>query len=166
MANVEFHDFSVQVTEALDDAVIKFLYEAATTIDSVTKENSSPERYGDIQANALWSYRVNEDEKEARVGSDQEAGYWEEFGTGEHALYKNGRKGWWVYIEGQSSQGGGKTYGSKQEAEEVAAFLRSKGLKAHATNGREPNRPLFRAFNGKKGALERRAAQILKEGLK
>lgn len=166
MANVEFHDFSVQVTEALDDAVIAFLREAATTILSVTEENSSPEKYGDKQANALWSYRVDEEGREARVGSEEEAGYWEEFGTGEHALYRNGRPGWWVYIEGQASQGGGKTYGSKEEAEDAAAFLRSKGLKAHATNGRKPNRPLFRAFNEKKGALERRAAEILKEGLK
>jgi hypothetical protein len=61
-------------------------------------------------------------------------------------LNGDGRKGWWVYIEGQDSGKGGKSYSTKAEAEEAAEFLRKvKKLDAHVTNGIDPNRPLYRA---------------------
>ena len=33
------------------------------------------------------------------VGSPLENAIWEEFGTGEYALYGNGRKGGWYYVD-------------------------------------------------------------------
>jgi hypothetical protein len=159
---VEFEDFSVQVIEALDDAAIAYLYEAAGELEAQTKRNSRPKKYEGRMAHALWKYVVDEGGKEATVGSPHEAAYWEELGTGEYALNKDGRKGWWVYIDGQASQGGGKTYPNKEEAEMAAAYLRSKGYKAHATNGIEPNRPLYRSFASLKSALIRRAEEVLK----
>ena len=144
----EFHDFSVRVTEEMTDALIAGLYEAAGELQARTKRNSRQgHTYGDIQATALWKYQVDEGKMEAQVGSPHEAGFWEEFGTGEHALNKDGRKGWWVYVEGQDSGKGGKSYSTKAEAEEAAEFLKKvKKLDAYATNGIEPNRPLHRAF--------------------
>jgi len=153
MANVEFKDFTIKVTEAMEDALIAGLYEAAGEIEAKTKRNSRQgHKYGDIQATALWKHQVNEGNMEAQIGSEYEAGYWEEFGTGEHALNKDGRKGWWVYVEGQDSGSGGKTYATKEEAEDAAKYLRHvKKLEAYATNGIDPNRPLHRAFaSGKK----------------
>lgn len=146
--SVEFQDYTIQVTEAMEEAVIAGLEEAAGEIEARTIRNSRQgHKYGDIQATALWKHQVDEGEKKASVGSPHEAGYWEEFGTGELALHGDGRKGWWVYVEGQDSGKGGKSYPSKAEAEEAAAFLRKvKGLDAYATNGIAPNEPLRRAF--------------------
>ncbi len=153
---VEFHDFSIKVTEAMEEALVAGLHEATGELEARTKRNSRQgHAYGDKQATALWNHQVNEGKMEGSVGSPFEAGFWEEFGTGEHALNKNGRKGWWVYIEGQDSGSGGKSYATKEEAEQAAAFLRRvKKLEAYATDGIEPNRPLFRAFSSGKAVVK------------
>jgi hypothetical protein len=153
---VEFQDFSVKVTEAMSEALIAGLYEATGELQARTKRNSRQgHTYGDIQATALWDAEVDEGAMEGRVGSQHEAGYWEEFGTGEHALHGDGRKGWWVYVEGQDSGTGGKSYSSKEEAEEAAQFLRRvKKVEAHATNGIDPNRPLHKAFSSARPVVQ------------
>lgn len=154
--SVEFQDFSVKVTEAMEDALVAGLHEAAGELEARTKRNSRQgHKYGDIQATGLWKHQVDEGAMEASVGSPYEAGYWEEFGTGEHALNKDGRKGWWVYVEGQDSGSGGKSYPTKEEAEKAAKFLRKvKKLDAYATNGIDPNRPLHRAFSSAKPVVQ------------
>ena len=163
MADVEFQDFSIQVKEALEDAVIAYLQEAAAEVESQTIRNSRQgKKYKGKEARSLWSHSVDEGEKVATVGSKDEAGYWEEFGTGEYALHKDGRKGWWVYVEGNDTPRAHQNYYTEEEAKATAAYLRSKGLDAHATNGIKPNRPLHRAFVSKKSALIRRAEQVLK----
>ena len=161
---VELHDFTIKVTEDIEDALIAGLHEAAGELEARTVRNSRQgHSYGDISARALWDHNVNEGAMEASVGSPHEAGYWEEFGTGEHALNKNGRKGWWVYVEGQDSGKGGKSYPTKEEAEDAARFLRKvKKLDAYATNGIEPNRPLHRAFKSGKNAVQAIFAEKLK----
>ena len=148
MAEVEFIDFSAEVIEGMESALIAGLYEAAGELETMTVRNSRQgHKYGNIQATALWDHMVDEGKMTAYVGSPHEAAYWEEFGTGEHALNGDGRKGWWVYVEGQESGKGGKSYSSQKEAEEAAEFLRKvKKLNAYATNGIDPNRPLHRAF--------------------
>lgn len=153
---VEFMDFSVKVTEAMEEALIAGLYEAGGELEARTKRNSRQgHKYGDIQATGLWKHQVDEGAMEAKVGSEHEAGYWEEFGTGEHALHGDGRKGWWVYVEGQDSGSGGKSYSSKEEAEEAAQFLRRVAkLDAYATNGIAPNEPLRRAFASAKPVVQ------------
>lgn len=75
--------------------------------------------------------------------------------TGEHALNGDGRKGWWVYVEGQESGKGGKTYSTKEEADQTVAYLRSQGLEAYSTDGIDPNRPLHRAFQSGRSVVER-----------
>ena len=148
MADVEFIDFSAEVIEGMEAALIAGLHEAAGELEAMTVRNSRQgHKYGSLQATALWDKMVDEASLTAMVGSPHEAGYWEEFGTGSHALNGDGRKGWWVYVEGQDSGKGGKSYSTKAEAEEAAEFLRKvKGLDAYATNGIDPNRPLHRAF--------------------
>jgi hypothetical protein len=164
LAKVEFFDFSSDVTAAVESALIAGLHEAAGELEDMTIDNSRQgHSYGDIRATALWKHQVNEGVKEAQVGSQHEAAYWEEFGTGEHALHGDGRKGWWVYVEGQDSGTGGKSYSTKEEAEEAAEFLRKvKKLDAYATNGIDPNRPLHRAFKSGKKVVEAIFAEKLK----
>ena len=154
--SVEFKDFSIKVIEDMAEALIAGLHEASGELEARTVRNSRQSHtYGDIRATALWDHEVNEGKMEAQVGSRHEAGYWEEYGTGEHALHGDGRKGWWVYVEGQDSGSGGKSYSTKEEAEEAAEFLRKvKKLNAYATNGIEPNTPLSRAFKSGKRVVQ------------
>lgn len=156
MADVEFIDFSAEVIEGMESALIAGLEEAAGELEAMTIRNSrQSHKYGSIRATALWEHLVDEGEMKASVGSQHEAAYWEEFGTGSHALNGDGRKGWWVYVEGQDSGSGGKSYASKEEAEEAAEFLRRVAkLNAYATNGIEPNEPLRRAFASGKTVVQ------------
>lgn len=153
---VTFENSAEKVTEAMEDALIAGLYEAAGELEARAKRNSRQgHTYGSIQATALWDHIVDEGKMEAQVGSPYEAGYWEEFGTGSLALHGDGRKGWWVYVEGQDSGSGGKSYATKEEAEDAALFLRRvKGLDAYATNGIAPNEPLKRAFASGKSVVQ------------
>lgn len=153
---IEFENNSVRVTEAVNDALIAALYEAAGELEARTKRNSRQgHTYGDIQATALWDHIVEEGSMEAQIGSPYEAGYWEELGTGEQALNGDGRQGWWVYVEGQDSGSGGKSYATREEAEKAATFLRRVAkLDAYATNGIAPNRPLHRAFSSGKSTVQ------------
>lgn len=154
MANVEFHDYSIKVKEAMSDALIAGLYEVAGELENMTIDNSRQgHKYAGKFATQLWDHKVDEDKLEAHVGSEHEAAYWEEFGTGEHALHKDGRKGWWIYVDGQDSGSGGEVY-TEEEAKAIAASMKDEGIPAHATNGLEPNRPLFRAFQSAESVVE------------
>lgn len=159
---VEFKDNSVAVKDALNDAVIAYLYEAGGELETQTKRNSrQSKKYGNITAPNLWKYNVNEGKKETKVGSPYEAGYWEELGTGEYALNKDGRKGWWVYVEGSGSPSSNQKNYTKRQAQAIAASMRRKGLDAHASNGQEANRPLYKAYTSLKSALIKRAEEVL-----
>jgi len=163
MADIEFTDNSVRVKAALDDAITAWLYEAGGALESQTKKNTSNRNYGKRDVKNSWEYKVDESKKEARVGSNLEASYWEEFGTGEHALYHNGRKGWWVYVEGNDSPSANQKMYTEREAKAIAASMRREGLDAHATNGNEPNRPLFNAFTMKKSSIIKRFQAIMRD---
>lgn len=159
--SVEFTDNSAKVKEALEEACIAYLYEAAGELEAQTKRNSRPVKYGRHDVRGNWKYRVDEAKQEAVIGNPLEASYWEELGTGEFALNKDGRKGWWVYVEGNDTPRANQKSYTEKEAKQTAAFLRSKGLDAHATKGVKANRPLFRAFTSLKAALIRRAEEVL-----
>ena len=147
MSKVEFKDFSFNVKAALNDTTIAWLYEWANEITSHAQRNCKMEDDKGKQLKGSYKNKVNESKGEAQVGSQLESAYWEEWGTGEYAAHGDGRKGWWVFVKGQESKGGGKTYHTKEEAEEAAAYLRSaKKLDAYATNGRRPNYTLEKAF--------------------
>lgn len=164
--NVKFEDFSVKCMDALHDACIQYLYEAAAELRAKTVRNTRTFRKGDgYDVRGSWKEQVDEKDLIARVGSELEASFWEEFGTGSHALNKDGRKGWWVYIKGGSGyKGSTKQYETQEEAEKMARFISAEhNVEAVATNGMEPNRPLHRAFESKKAWLQRRAAELLGE---
>ena len=159
-AKVEFQDFSIKCKAALEDAAIQFLEEASGELESQAIQNS--DFSSDVKNN--WKHVVNESKKEATVGNTLELAIWTEFGTGEHALKKNGRKGYWVYVKGNTSvkeanPGKARTL---QEAKQAVAILREKGLDAHYTKGQKPRRMLHNAFETKKAAIIRRAEQVLK----
>lgn len=97
MGNVEFTDNRIKVEAALDDAIVAFLYESAGEIESQTKDAQTRTDTG--QTKGAWTHHVDEDKGEAVIGNPLENAIWEEYGTGEYALKKNGRKGgWWAPV--------------------------------------------------------------------
>lgn len=125
MANFKFHDYSIEVKEAMDKAIFAALEEGAAEIESAAKKNS---RVDTGQTKNSFQHKVVESEKAAYIGSNYENAIWEEFGTGEYALKGNGRKGGWVYVD-------------------------DKG-KGHFTHGKKPSRAFYKAYESNKGAVK------------
>ena len=130
--SVQFKDNSIKVKEALNDAITAFLHEAAGELSSQVQRNT---RVDTGQLKSSWDYRIDEGAKEATIGSGLENAIWEEFGTGEHALKGNGRKGGWVYTDRH-----GET---------------------HYTKGKTPSRAFFNAYTSSKSMIIKRAKQVI-----
>lgn len=163
-AKVEFQDFSIQCKDVLEDAAIQFLEEAASELESQAARNSSFSK----NLHGTWKHVVNESKLEATVGNPMELAIWMELGTGEYALEGKGRKGYWVFVKGNSSvkeQNPGKAR-TLEEAKKAVAILREQGLEAYYTKGQRPRRMLHNAFETKKAAIIRRAEQVLKGRMK
>lgn len=169
--NVEFRDFSMEVKAELNEATIAALHEIAAEITSQAQRTCVMEDDAGKRLKGSYANTVDESKGTATVGTPLEEGYWEEFGTGEHADTaanggKLGRQGWWVYVKGQGpSAKVSAEYRDKEEAEAVAESMRADGLDAYATNGRDPHYTLERSFEAKKEWAEDRAAKLLKERL-
>ena len=144
MAEIQFEDNRIEVKNAIKSAAIAFLHEAGGEIAGQAGKNSR-RRTGKTAGS--FTYKVDEGSVEVAVGSNEQNAVWEEFGTGEYAVHGDGRKGYWVFVEGQSSGGGkgGKTYDLKG-AKRAVAILRKKGLNAYYTKGKKPNKALETAF--------------------
>lgn len=165
--NVKFQDFSFDVKAAIDEETIAWLIAWSNEIASQAKRNTSVVGWGNDLRDLRDGYAavVDEGAGKATVGHPKEMAFWEEWGTGTYAAHGDGRKGWWIFIEGQASQGGGKTYATEEEAEKAARFLRSQGLDAYVTNGRRPNYTLEKAFKSVKPKAISDLEDILKRRL-
>lgn len=165
MADVKFQDFSFDVKAAIDEETIAWLYTWGSETASQAARNCSMDDAEGKKLKGSYKSVVDESSGKATIGSPMEASFWEEWGTGTYAAHGDGRKGWWIFIEGQASQGGGKTYATKEEAENGARFLRSQGLEAYVTNGRRPNYTLEKAFKSVKPKAISDLEDILKRRL-
>ncbi len=167
---VQFQNFSVQVSEKLNDIGIAWLDEVALEIEAQAKRNCqmTSEDHGRLKGS--YGHFVEDDKGEAYVGTPLESGYWEEFGTGEYADTaknggKQGRQGWWVYVKGGPAGNGGKTYETEEEAKAIAESMRRDGLDAYHTNGRQPNYTLEKAFKRTENKAKKHLQEMLREGL-
>ena len=162
---VHFEDFSFDVKAKINESTIAWLYETAHEIESQAKRICQFDDESDgKQLKGSYDSQVDEGKGEAKIGSPLESAFWEEWGTGEYAAHGDGRKGWWIYIPGQASMGGGQTYATKEEAEKMAAFIRAAYDKeAIVTNGRQPNYTLEKAFKKTESKAKARLESILKE---
>ena len=133
MSNVTFKDFSVQVESAIEDAVKKYMQEAGGEMVAQTVRRT-PVDTGQLKNS--WNYEVDSGGKKCTIGSPLENAIWTEFGTGEHALNGDGRKGGWAYEDAKGDW--------------------------HFTRGKPPKRCLHNAFTANKDKLIRRAEQVLK----
>lgn len=145
MADYEliFKDYSPEVLAAMEDAVSRALERCGTQAEGYAKTyvptSKSGGGYGGTLKNSI-SHKVDPAQQAVYVGTDMEYAAYVEFGTGAYAKNGGGRPGWWVYVKGSKGSGSkarSKTY-TFEEAKQVMAILRSKGLDAHMTNGQKP----------------------------
>lgn len=162
---VKLNDYSIEVKAVLNDVTKQWLKETGLEVAAQAQRGCTLD--GPEGTKLRGSYQSKVNGAEALVGSPLESVYWEEFGTGSHAAHGDGRKGWWVYIKnGETRSKTGQTYGTQAEAEEAAEFLRKvKHLDAHATNGRDPNYTLEKAFKSTAPKAQRHLEQMLKGGM-
>lgn len=160
MAKLRLVDYSDKVKDMLESEKVAWLHEWSNEIKSQAQRNCKMDDKGQLRGS--YDSYVDEQKGEATIGTPLEAGYWEEFGTGEHAVDKSmSRKGWWVYVKGQASRGGGISYATEDEAQAVAASMQADGLDAYATNGRDPQHTLENAFLVTEPKMEADLAQRL-----
>lgn len=146
MGRVTLVDYTDAVKNMMEQEKIAFLHTWASEITSQAQRNCKMDDNGQLRGS--YSNYVDDQKGEATIGTPLEAGYWEEFGTGEHAVDTSmSRSGWWVYVKGQASRGGGRTYASQEEAQAIADSMQEDGIDAYATNGRDPQHTLENAFN-------------------
>ena len=130
---VKFHDFTVKVCDAMDDKINAVLEECAGEMESAVKRNS---RVATSQTKNSFQHHVDDAKHEAVIGSPLENAIYEEFGTGEHALKGNGRKGGWFYVD---EEGNG-----------------------HFRHGKKPSRACWHAFQSLKQPIQNRIQEALK----
>ena len=169
--NVTFEDFHLEVEAELNETTLRWLEETGNESASIAQRNCKMEDDPGKQLKGSYRSEPNRETGVATIGTPLEAGYWEEFGTGEYAdTTKNGgkpgRPGWWIYIPGQESMGGGMTYHDEMEAMMMAAYIQQVyKKKAYVTNGRRPNYTLENAYlatkDGAIAELERRTKESM-----
>lgn len=130
---LHFENNSVEVKEALDQACIGWLYEAAGELESQTKRNT-PVDSGQLKSS--WDYDIDEYTQKAVIGSPLQNAIWNEFGTGQYALNGDGRKTPWKYQDRKGQW--------------------------HTTTGKRPRRSLEKAFNSLKTKLQQALEDKLK----
>ena len=130
---LHFENNSVEVKEALDQACVGWLYEAAGELESQTKRNT-PVDSGQLKSS--WDYDIDEYTQKAVIGSPLQNAIWNEFGTGQYALNSDGRKTPWKYQDRKGQW--------------------------HTTTGKRPRRSLEKAFNSLKTKLQQALEDKLK----
>ena len=133
MADVIFKDFTIEVINVMEDRIDAVLEDVAGEVESQTKRNT---RVASSQTKNNWRHHVDTSKHEATIGNNLENAIWEEFGTGEHALEGNGRKGGWTY---QTEDG-----------------------KYYHTYGKKPSRAFWHAYNSLKNAIIERIKEVMK----
>ena len=130
---VEFHDYTIEVKNAIDDGVNVVLEECAGELETQVKRNT---RVDTGKTKNSFRHKVDDDTHIAYIGSDEENAIWEEFGTGEYALHGDGRKGGWAYVD---EKGDG-----------------------HFTHGKKPSRAFWNAYTSMKDKIIKRIQEFLK----
>lgn len=141
---VDFKDNSKAVLAAFQQAVEKGLEECGLVAEGYAKKLvNSPGKTGTGNLRNKITHKVDPNEATCYIGTNVDYAAYVELGTGKY--YPGGRRGWWVYVNGSERKGNSKnlkTY-TYEEAKQVVAILRSKGLDAHMTEG-QPAKPFLK----------------------
>ena len=130
---VEFKDFTIKVIDTMDDGINAVLEECAGELESQYKRNS---RVDTGKTRNSIRHKVDEEAHVAHIGSSDENAIWEEFGTGEHALHGDGRKGGWFYVDAKGD--------------------------GHFTRGKKPSRAFWKAYTRTKSKIIKRIQEYMK----
>lgn len=156
---IVFEDFSADVLSKLNTNILKALEEAAGEMESAVKDNTKVGQVNGGNTRGKWTHWVDDSTYTAYVGNPLETALWLEFGTGEHALNGDGRKGGWYISIGngknQISQAVVDAYGFK-------VVNGSNGEKYAYTKGMKPQRPLQKAYDKNKKKISQHIQDVLK----
>lgn len=155
---VQLTDNRIQVTAALNQAVVNALHESGFEVAAQANRDIQIQWEARDALRGSYSVQVDESALKAYVGTPREEGFWEEFGTGSHAdTVKNGgiegRTEWWVFVPYETPRVTHHInciHRTEEEAKAVAASLRAEGKDAYATNGEKPHYTLEKSFIAKK----------------
>ncbi len=164
--NIKLIDNSDEVKAILEGRIPIILDTLGKDAVKFAVENIKDVGYVDTgTARSSITYEVKDDA--VYVGSNLDYFKYLEVGTGIHASDGQGRKGWWVYVldgdENYETKDDKRIY-TEEEAKRIAAFLRSKGLDAHATNGIKPGHMIRDAISEHTEEYKKRVEQGL-EGI-
>lgn len=150
--SVEFKDYSVEIKSEINQKSLSFLEAIASEIESQVVKNSRVDT-GYTKRN--WKHYVEQTELKAYIGNELENAFWEEFGTGEYAVNKDGRPTPW-YVPVEKVKGKKKpTFNGK-----VEIIYGKNGRAFYKTNGKKPSRSFTKAFETVKPKVERQAEKI------
>jgi hypothetical protein len=133
MASVKFEDYRIKVKGTIKNRINAALEECAGEMESAVKRNT---RVKTGETKGSFMHVTDTAEHVAHIGSDHENAIWEEFGTGEHALHGDGRKGGWHYVDERE--------------------------KGHFTRGKKPSRAFWNAYISLKDAIIKRIQSAFK----
>lgn len=133
--DIKLENNCMRVSAEMEREILQFLEEVGGELQAQTMRNSSVDT-GRTKGSYDYSVVKENGGAEVQVGSNYENAIWEEYGTGEYAIKGNGRKTPWVYQDVHGNW--------------------------YRTTGKRAKRPLFKAFTARRGAIERRASQIMK----
>lgn len=138
MADIVFEDNTIEVIGEIDSTINIALEECAGVLESRVKRNTRvAKKHGGDTKNS-WKHYVDEEKHIAYVGNPKKNAIWEEYGTGEHALNRDGRIGGWSY---QDEDG-----------------------EWHFTRGKKPSRALHKAVTSTKSKIVKRLQSMFSGG--
>lgn len=132
-SKIIFEDYTIKVKDAINDRINAVLEECAGELESQVKRNT---RVDTGKTKNSFRHKVVDSEHIAYIGSDYENAIWEEFGTGEHALEGNGRKGGWFYVDAKGD--------------------------GHFTRGKKPSRAFWNTYTSMKSKIINRIQEFMK----
>lgn len=149
---LEFEDNSTAVIEAVEKGALASLAEIAGEVEAQCKRKHPVGLVGGGTTKNSWKYKVIPNLMQAIVGNNMQTAVWLEFGTGDHALKGNGRKGGWYIPIGE---GVGQISERIVKAYHFKVYYGKNGMKYAFTTGMKPKRILHNAVEKVKPKMEK-----------
>ena len=167
MAEIEFKglDKIIAKLDKMQDTstIVSAMQDACKLVEGAATDKA-PKDTGALRRSITNRVEVIGNEVSGIVFTPLEYAPYIEYGTGMYAENGNGTSGYWVYVGDKDYDPNRKKSGKRytlQEAKQIVAIMRSKGLKAYYTNGMHPQ-PFMRPALKEN---EQNVKKKLKEGI-
>lgn len=144
MAEIEFKglDKIIAKLDKMQDTstIVSAMQDACDLVEGAAKYKA-PKDTGALKRSITNRIEVIGNEVSGIVFTPLEYAPYIEYGTGMYAENGNGTSGYWVYVGDKDYDPNRKKSGKRytlQEAKQIVAIMRSKGLEAYYTNGMRP----------------------------